>query len=369
MFGLEMLDIAIGLILVYGLLSAICSAIQEGLEAGLKMRAKDLERGVRELLPARDGGDLVAKLYQHPMIAGLYEGAFRAPERQWWRRWKRTNLPSYLPSDGFAVALMDIVARGEADSQDAPPTGTLSLESLRAGVARLQPTGVRRALETALTLAGDDLTRVQANLEAWFNQSMDRVSGWYKRRAQAVIFVTGFALVVALNANTLTILDYLSNDDVVRQMLVAEATAMAGESTAQAPDLAARVRQLRGLGLPLGWRVAARDRAQGQGAQAQDAAAGVWSGTVQAFTTLVGWLITAFAISLGAPFWFDLLNRVISLRSSLKVRESAAGNGGGGGAPDTPPRRLAFAAGPPSPPQQPADASTWANENPEIGVV
>ena len=57
MFNSTILDVAIGMIFVYLLLSLICSAAHEMIEYWLKKRASDLERGVRELLTTEDGSD------------------------------------------------------------------------------------------------------------------------------------------------------------------------------------------------------------------------------------------------------------------------------------------------------------------------
>src|SRR5437667_3214123 len=98
MFGLDMLDVAIGIAFVYLLVSLLCSAIVEGAEAVLKRRAKDLEMGIKELL--RDP-ELVARLYNHPLLNGLFKGSYSPGMR---------NLPSYIPSRSFALALMDLLA-------------------------------------------------------------------------------------------------------------------------------------------------------------------------------------------------------------------------------------------------------------------
>jgi hypothetical protein len=39
--------------------------------------------------------------------------------------------------------------------------------------------------------------------------------------------------------------------------------------------------------------------------------------------TVLGLLITAFAISLGAPFWFDLLNKFMIVRATVKPKEKS----------------------------------------------
>src|SRR5436309_8077232 len=102
MFGMEMLDVAIGIAFVYLLVSLLCSAIVEGAEAILKRRSKDLEMGVGELL--RDP-KLVSRLYNHPLINGLFKGTYAPGMR---------NLPSYIPSRSFALAIMDLLMSPDA---------------------------------------------------------------------------------------------------------------------------------------------------------------------------------------------------------------------------------------------------------------
>src|SRR5438128_3116255 len=123
MFGLEMLDVAIGIAFVYLLVRLLCSAIVEGAEAILKRRAKDLEMGIGELL--RDP-KLVAQLYDHPLINGLYKGSYSPGMR---------NLPSYIPSRSFALAIMDLLISPDATSH--------------AGVAGAAPGARSDALATA----------------------------------------------------------------------------------------------------------------------------------------------------------------------------------------------------------------------------
>ena len=65
MFGAEILDVAIGVVFVFLLVSVVCSAIREGIEAWLKTRAAYLERGIRELLHDRNGRGLARNFYEH----------------------------------------------------------------------------------------------------------------------------------------------------------------------------------------------------------------------------------------------------------------------------------------------------------------
>ena len=183
MFGSSILEVAIGVVFVFILVSIICSAIREGIEAWLKTRAAYLEYGIRELLHDRSGNGLANAFYNHPLIYSLFSGEYRP------REYSDSpsilaggqNLPSYIPAGNFATALMDIAARGpKTDLQTGDPNpGPITLNSIRENILNIDNQAVRRALLTALDNADGDLTKARANLEAWFNSGMDRVSGWY----------------------------------------------------------------------------------------------------------------------------------------------------------------------------------------------
>src|SRR5260370_11452014 len=100
MFGSDLLGVAVGLAVLYLLLSVVCSAGSEVIESLLKYRAQQLALGLREMLADPDGSGMVKKLYDHPLIFALFQGSYDAKHFR--------NLPSYIPSHTFAVALLDI---------------------------------------------------------------------------------------------------------------------------------------------------------------------------------------------------------------------------------------------------------------------
>ena len=138
MFGSEMIDIVISLIFVYLLLSLICSALREGIETWLKQRAVYLERGIRELLHDRTGKGLTKTLYTHPLIFSLFQGDYE-PDQTKKKKFLpvRSNLPTYIPSRNFAMALLDIIAHGPvtAASTNPPPPAPPTLAEIRDTVA------------------------------------------------------------------------------------------------------------------------------------------------------------------------------------------------------------------------------------------
>src|SRR5262245_25736250 len=107
MLNSGILDVAIGITFVFILISTLCSAIREGIEAFLKTRATYLEYALRELLHDRAGTGLAKSFFTHPLIHGLYQDDYRpgkvtAKPRPWQRG---RNLPSYIPAKSFAQVL------------------------------------------------------------------------------------------------------------------------------------------------------------------------------------------------------------------------------------------------------------------------
>src|SRR5258706_12261124 len=166
MLGSSIVDVAIGLIFVYLLLSLICSAANETIERFSKKRTKDLERGLKEML---GNGDLVKRLYEHPLISSLFPDPYKTDG---------ANLPSYIPARNFALALMDIACppsaqdrSGAAGSTGAGLAGSTGRRldyiannwpNLRATlVANDQlPPDVKKALVTCVDAASEDPTEV-----------------------------------------------------------------------------------------------------------------------------------------------------------------------------------------------------------------
>jgi len=171
MFGSVVIDVVIGLTLVYLLLSLVSAAIREGIAGIFKSRSQFLHRGVSELL----GDDsLVADLYRHPLVAALYRGTYEQAR-------DKHDLPSYIPSRNFALALLDMAARGR-DARNPLAANSeasrLSLDAVRRQVWLLQNEPVQRVVLSAIDTAGGDLSTALANVQDWFDSSMDRVSGW-----------------------------------------------------------------------------------------------------------------------------------------------------------------------------------------------
>lgn len=283
MFGSAILDVAIGLVFVYLLLSFIVTAAQELLETVIKLRAAHLAKGIEKLL----GSDIAKQFFDNPMIKGL------SPDK-WFGA--GTRKPSYIPSRAFAATVLDILARADV-------AGPRTLDKVRAGINNLKDDDLKKSLSVLLEEGQHKLETFETQLEGWFNGQMERVSGWYKRKAQLVTVAIGLVIAAGMNADSIAIVKTLSSDSSLRAALVAEAQERAKQPLASAGQIdehiaavQGSITKIQGLGLPIGF---------------------IWSAKrIDWAQAIPGWLLTAFAISLGAPFWFDMLNKVVSIRSS-----------------------------------------------------
>ncbi len=308
MLGSEVLDVAIGVIFVFLLVSVMASAVREGLEAWLRTRATHLELGIRELLQDPTGTGLAKQFFDHPLIYSLYPGRYQPlqPGKMPIALTRGRNMPSYIPSRNFALALMDMAARGpDVDGKTSHAgAAAITFESVRANVSLIQCPPVQRALLVALDDAQGDLQQARKNLEDWYDSAMDRVSGWYKRSTHWILFVIGFSIAVAMNVNTMVIADHLYREKATRDAIVAHAQAAVGNPDYDKTKFSEVIKDLESLKLPMG------------GSPLDDLKAHPWR-------SLGGWLLTALAASFGAPFWFDLLNKLMVVRSTVKPHEKS----------------------------------------------
>jgi hypothetical protein len=334
MLGSVVLDVAIGLIFVYLLVSLVVTAMTEMLSGLLKWRSKNLWAGIRNLLDTGQDREWVDRLYSHPLIQGLSEPGKEDKTAPTGDRPPR-SAPSYIPSRTFAVTLLEILKE---------PGQTQ--EPLQDTIAKLQNEKLRGTLLALLGESRGNVEELKKNVEIWFNNSMERVSGWYKRRTQLWNLTIAMFTVLLVNADTLVIVQALADNEAMRTALVAQAQAYAeanqaedqtaapsGDSSVPATDassdenvaalqsqteeLQRLLNQIEGLNLPIGWDPnAAEDDPYYRGIPSSMSRLG----ETVAFH-LLGWIVSIFAVSLGAPFWFDMLNRVISIRSAGRAPE------------------------------------------------
>ena len=283
-------DVALGLILLYTVLSLFASVVKEWISTFLGLRAKNLEKGIQTLI----GADYASKLYGHPLVSTL------ATEKK---------LPSYIGSGTFASALVDLLAHGEED-QSTADTEDKAAQLIHN--ASGDPV-LGRALRALSSTGAQTVAELRTEIATWFDDGMNRVSGWYRRQTQWIIFAIGAGVTLFANASTVHVARDLWQDDVLRYSVAQEAVSMA--STTQSPD-SLEVSDALLASFPVGWE---DEDPLGIREGVPDWSWGTW------LAHLMGWVLTAAAVSLGAPFWFDLLGRVAKLRGTGKRPEGASG--------------------------------------------
>jgi len=160
-FGSENLEIVIGLVFVYVLLSLVCTALNEGIAKALKLRAKTLEQGMKAILDDPSGSHLALKIFQHPLVKGLGRSGWNPEEalrKKGLKKLLSWNVgPSYIPARTFALAIFDInIKDTNADAQVAEQ--------------------VQSVVQPFLTATKQNLDQARQQLEDWFDDAMDRGS-------------------------------------------------------------------------------------------------------------------------------------------------------------------------------------------------
>ena len=290
-FGSQILDVAIGVVFVYLLLALISTSIVETFATLARKRSKTLHAGLQRLVDGEGAADPnLQALLDHPLMASLGER------------------PSYIPARRFADAVIAVSAV-DYDRE----TGAIT--------ANLPDNYLGKQLSALIKGGGDNIESFRSRLMNWFDDGMDRVSGEYKRWSQVVLGVVAAAVVIVLNADTLKLVQALETDPALRARVVAAASARAnidadgaqqgavsGDAGVPDVDVTAVRDDIAQLGLPIrGW-MRARDGIDDPRELPTSAAQWAWK--------VVGLTLTAFAVFLGAPFWFDTLKRLVNVRGS-----------------------------------------------------
>jgi hypothetical protein len=416
-FNGSMLDVAIGLLLLFLVSSLIASAVVESVGGFLHRRQKhlwdtiDLLLGNTSVESDDDSRRIVNELYRQPFITGLVRPADRlkfdprhptaneVPRRakaravpgaqhpktrasdheQLARRYYGPQhieprefanaLLAYLRPDGAldaartalstleraapppnssAIALASIQAAVDDLEQVATTIGSVPLQQavgriratgdsidvahlkaalhdVRAAVTRLTtgqfdqsevfaaiqvlPPDARTKLTAVLAGVADDAASVRKGVEEWFDRQMGAASAWYRKQTRWFLFIAGLGLAVTLNVDAVHAATTLYRDDQARAAVVglAERASESGclgdgsqpEGTQAQVDLDCVRNSVGGaISLPIGW---------------TDVEAGDSVGWT---LRILGWLFVAGAVTLGAPFWFDLLRRALVVRRS-----------------------------------------------------
>jgi hypothetical protein len=381
-------DVAIGMSFVYLLLSLVCSGLNELWAWVFRLRAATLRDGIVSLLADPELEVLGDRIYAHPLIRSLtQQGGMgklfnRAPLPSYIpSKTFVLALLDTLGDPGFGAnpgrvlaavtASLDKVpgdAKGASDLEalknELTGKATLSadegrkiadriraianklpdgeskkillglwqradsIQGVRALLETMPDTGLRRQLELFLDEGSNDVAAYRQQLETWFDQGMERLSGVYKRRAQIISVVFGISIAFAVGVDSWGVANALMRDGALRQATLAAATEAVknpppspapgdtAATEASAPDAAEAIQQIATtldtidqLKLPVGWDYLCK------GAKTAKAGPSLLERWYWPWRIL-GMVFTGLAVALGAPFWFDVLSKLINLRST-----------------------------------------------------
>lgn len=288
----QIIDVALGLALAFMIVSVLVSAVQEFLAGFLGTRSKQLEKGIKCLLfgdtdPKTEAEkNFITDLFKHPLLFNLSKG---------------DRLPSYLPAENFAKAVVETSAKQLQGAGRAIKDVRDLVEAVNAGPCK-------ELLAPLVMEASGDINRFRGQLETQYDHMMDRVSGWYKRHVQWYMLLYGFLIAALLNVDALQLTQRLWADPVARAAVVATVNALPSEAKSDAQKMEKAVANLDVSKLPIGWPTEwSGEKKSG------DTTGKCWLLFLQ---SLLGWLITALAASLGAPFWFDAVGKLVRLKGA-----------------------------------------------------
>lgn len=311
MSSFPILDVVVALAFFYLLFALACTALNEVIASTFNRRARMLQQGIQHLL---GDAELTDAVYRHPSIASLSKPG------------KKASGPSYIPADRFAAVLTDHL------TGDEPLTNA---NAMVAGIRKLAP-GTRRQLQVLFDVSKQNPDTFRKHVAEWYDEAMDRVSGWYKRNVQRQTYAMAILAVLVLNLDSVQLINRLWSDSGLRTAAVEQAKArIEATGIAEVPVMEYTGGDSTEAGAPVLTGMASLTDSETdlltslrrwQDDRSRLAADLVLKGDSLAvrstwlarsvFNHLPGWIITVLAISLGTPFWFDLLNRFVNLRSA-----------------------------------------------------
>lgn len=317
MNGLDFLNLVIGLIFIYLIYSIAASTIWELIISFSNLRGKMLVNWFRDNFPESLLGE---NIMDHFLVKGLKRGLKESKKK------KQKELPAYVSSEVFADAVVDLIIKKKGDA-----IKSIDINSLREAAASLdlEKSGIGRMILQYISEAKGDLNYVKDKIMRWYDEAQERLLGSFKKKLQLYVFLISILLVGFTNADTIKLADYLYKNDDAREAIANKAElfiqdssvikSMTAIDTSQIDAAAGKdqkelvesinkdMKELNSLGqelkdtkIPIGW-------------------------TKEEFGSLdlVGWLkkiaglmLTVFAVSVGSPFWFDVLGKLANLRSS-----------------------------------------------------
>jgi hypothetical protein len=295
MFSSSILDTLIALIFIYFLLSTLVSCTIEYYAQKTKRRSVELKKSINKILNDSENLNFASLLYAHPMIKEFRE--------------KVNSLPSYVDSKTFSKVLIDLIQKQGSDKSK------VGFESFINGINTLKNGDLKTTLQLFVNNS-KEISELELQIQHWYESYMDRATGWYKKGMRQPLFLISAIYVVLFNVNFIDIAKHVYQNESIRSAIVVDANAaVQNQPKFTEADIQKLKSQLtKEYELPIGWGLNEQEKL-GNG------------GLTNFFKKLAkviydkgighvfwGYLISAFIMSFGAPFWFDILKKVVNMR-------------------------------------------------------
>jgi len=338
------LETIISLIFIFLVFSLITSWIVEFLASRFQKRGKMLRQFLVHSLDDPFNKNWGLLLYAHPLIEVLHNDIILP--KGFTKLFYNTKLdvkrrlPAYIPSDQFAAALIDTIIHHNRPSKFRrdPVTNkqvlvpdmitdktfadfTRGIDAMTESEVKITMAALARNVDVSRT---DSFNQLSQRIAEWYDNSMERLNGVYKQKIRRWLFMVGLIVAVCFNVNTIVVVDRLYQDPQLRSSVTAaaenylkqHATVDSVYAVENVDSLRNKIedlrRELAPLHLPIGWPMT-----ESTEVFSREFGRAVIKGirTETSFKNILGWLLTALALSFGAPFWFDALKKAVNMRS------------------------------------------------------
>lgn len=320
------LDVAIGLVFIYAIYSLLATIITELFSSLINLRGYLLHQAIVRMLDEKEPKDsngtegktfpkyLSEKFFEQPEIKLLYGKTI----------WGNLRKPSYIKYKTLAKGLFNTLMEPEIINDDTE-LGKIKTELNPTENAELKFIVVKKALNKdyythkqilrLIKEANYNVERFKSLAENWFNEVIERLGGWFKRRNQLITLGAGLLIAYSLNVNTIEIAKKLGKDEKARLEMVEAASGYISSFEAIDTLDSANYDKIEKISEDVEKLLNQSDEVQSiinisyPWCNDNDANSAWWS-------YIMGCLITAIALSIGSTFWFDLLSKLIKLRSA-----------------------------------------------------
>ncbi|MBN9298832.1 MAG: hypothetical protein J0I41_17670 [Filimonas sp.] len=366
----SLLQTLLCLVLCFALLSLLVSTLAEIVNSYYNERGAQLYKIISRLFDDNININFGQLLYNHPMITSLRKNI--------------NSLPQYISDTMFSQVIIEIIGNYSRNYSFDETAGAIKLASSNADIFERFKEGVSKMHYTPLKLMlmnmadrteslskdeHDRLAILESQIQHWYNDQMDRTSGWFKDLMRKRLRWIAFVVAITLNVDAIHLFSTLYTNPALRSDITAIAeqvadnyekqkadttitalqraynAAAAAETGKPTPDTnvlnrliqkATQVEQMKTqqdsarlallksadttlnligeINFPIGWTKRTPPILFFTHTSHYSAWACIW----QVLLYIIGLLITAFSISVGAPFWFDVLLKLVNVRRAGK---------------------------------------------------